>query len=581
VAYAVVYLRNPTSRPIEAVLELASDDSILVKLDDCELFRRSVARWFGDPGTVQDAVAVEIAPGPHRLLVKAFNGGGDFGFRLRFRDRATGSVLTDASETALEAGLDPAALGLAALPPVGLALSRQLDPPVVIGLDRICAVAITAQSTFAELDGGLRVLLREELPAGVRLVAGSARPPPTTVAGRTLSWDLQVRDALRGLRYEIAFEREVTASILGSFEVESDPRCAQAVGGTEQVSARRLDGVHLGDLVGGGDGTGTKPPEIVGINIDTGKFETTHLRGEVARGQDPAQKNLLAPVTESPWVDSVFFLYAWQVNSFGAQFVFGPDVAEGISWDRILSNRTHNERFQTREMHLQGRDLATAVGVHASAGVTFDLHAIRERHGPQSARFFSVLAGMEDVTVCGASMRCAVPQDCGRSTLFIIYSNETEVLSQHTWIRRFQSGEAEEYEAAVPARARFLTLATGRDDATLDCAHGVFGEPRLLPLPVAAFIRGDADASGAVNLSDGIYILNFLFRSGPEPPCGDAADTDNDGSLGISDAIYLFNHLFLGAPPPPAPGLSCGPDPEGLSDGLTCNSYEPCARKGP
>jgi len=69
------------------------------------------------------------------------------------------------------------------------------------------------------------------------------------------------------------------------------------------------------------------------------------------------------------------------------------------------------------------------------------------------------------------------------------------------------------------------------------------------------FKRGDSDGSCTVNITDGVFILDYLFQGGPEPTCMDAADTDDTGSVEITDPVYLLNHLFLGGPAPPPPGI--------------------------
>ena len=89
------------------------------------------------------------------------------------------------------------------------------------------------------------------------------------------------------------------------------------------------------------------------------------------------------------------------------------------------------------------------------------------------------------------------------------------------------------------------------------------------------FRRGDADAVGAINLTDGVFLLNFLFLGGPPPPCDDAADANDDGVLNITTGVFVFNWLFLGGPQPTAPGpTACGPDPS--ADELDCASYDNC-----
>jgi hypothetical protein len=85
------------------------------------------------------------------------------------------------------------------------------------------------------------------------------------------------------------------------------------------------------------------------------------------------------------------------------------------------------------------------------------------------------------------------------------------------------------------------------------------------------FRRGDSNASGDLNITDGVFVLNYLFLGGPEPPCQDAADSDDNGQLNITDGVRILNYLFLGGPAPPAPGPdSCGPDPTSDDDLPTC-----------
>jgi len=94
--------------------------------------------------------------------------------------------------------------------------------------------------------------------------------------------------------------------------------------------------------------------------------------------------------------------------------------------------------------------------------------------------------------------------------------------------------------------------------------------------------RGDADASGVVNVADASFITNYLFLGGAAPSCLDAADTDDDGQVIVTDAVYLLNFLFgtcatPPCPPPPFPGpMSCGTDSPTWEDRLTCVEYLPC-----
>ena len=94
--------------------------------------------------------------------------------------------------------------------------------------------------------------------------------------------------------------------------------------------------------------------------------------------------------------------------------------------------------------------------------------------------------------------------------------------------------------------------------------------------PATGFRRGDADDSGVVNLTDGIFILSWLFRGGGSPTCQDSSDADDNGAINLTDAIFLLVHLFRTGPAPPAPGMqSCGAD--GTSDDTLADcDYNSC-----
>jgi hypothetical protein len=103
-------------------------------------------------------------------------------------------------------------------------------------------------------------------------------------------------------------------------------------------------------------------------------------------------------------------------------------------------------------------------------------------------------------------------------------------------------------------------------------------------LPPADFTRGDSTADGAVDISDAVCALLYLFAAGEtpcrHPGCLDALDANDDGTLDITDPIYLLGYLFLGGtpPPPPVPG-ACGPDPTpdpgAPGEDLGCD-FHPC-----
>ncbi len=68
-----------------------------------------------------------------------------------------------------------------------------------------------------------------------------------------------------------------------------------------------------------------------------------------------------------------------------------------------------------------------------------------------------------------------------------------------------------------------------------------------------AYICGDADGGGSVNVGDAVYIINYIFKGGPAPDPPEAGDADCNGTINVSDAAYLVNFIFKGGPPPCCP----------------------------
>jgi hypothetical protein len=63
-------------------------------------------------------------------------------------------------------------------------------------------------------------------------------------------------------------------------------------------------------------------------------------------------------------------------------------------------------------------------------------------------------------------------------------------------------------------------------------------------------VWGDANGDGFINLSDAIYLLNYLFKSDSPPDPLEAGDANCDENVNLSDAIYLLNYLFKNGPAP-------------------------------
>jgi len=118
------------------------------------------------------------------------------------------------------------------------------------------------------------------------------------------------------------------------------------------------------------------------------------------------------------------------------------------------------------------------------------------------------------------------------------------------------------------------SLAGGIDavDGAGDECHQALRVRKLREPAGDHFRRGDSNASGDLNITDSVFILNWLFLGGPDPPCLDAADIDDSGDIDISDGVWMLNCLFLWLGP--CPPHTCGPDP--TPDFLPTCTYKSC-----
>jgi len=70
---------------------------------------------------------------------------------------------------------------------------------------------------------------------------------------------------------------------------------------------------------------------------------------------------------------------------------------------------------------------------------------------------------------------------------------------------------------------------------------------------VNGYIVGDVDGSGAIDVADLTYLVNYLFIGGPAPVPEESGNLDCNGEIDVADLTFLVAYLFLGGPEPVCP----------------------------
>jgi hypothetical protein len=216
--------------------------------------------------------------------------------------------------------------------------------------------------------------------------------------------------------------------------------------------------IDLGDVATGGDGTGSAPPANTGIDERTGDFTTDYFDGPVSMGDAVDDGRNPSPASDSAYIDSVFFIEpglpgtgaaSQVITQSGVRFdSFRSTDGNGTGWNYILKNR--NGGVSTPGIQVGGIAIPTgsAVGIHASMGITFDLNAIRARHGADRVGCFESFWGMDNC-------------DAGDVNLYAILSSDAGVIAGGS--RSFH---------ALPGAGGMGPDGDSRDGPVLDAGHG-------------------------------------------------------------------------------------------------------------
>lgn len=61
---------------------------------------------------------------------------------------------------------------------------------------------------------------------------------------------------------------------------------------------------------------------------------------------------------------------------------------------------------------------------------------------------------------------------------------------------------------------------------------------------IPAYLCGDADSNGALNVLDIVYLINDIYKDGPSPDPLESGDVNSDGDLNILDITLIINSIY-------------------------------------
>ncbi len=153
-----------------------------------------------------------------------------------------------------------------------------------------------------------------------------------------------------------------------------------------------------------------------------------------------------------------------------------------------------------------------------------------------------------------------------------VYGDSVWIVNIDTLNQRILLGLIPVYDSPVPPnQGLFITLCFTLNDITglvqIDSTfiaplnHVLFTTtepqgyyPQYVPgeFPVLKFLPGDVSFDGElVDVSDIVYLINYIYREGPLPPHPISADVNGpDRIIDIQDVVYLINYLYRHGPIP-------------------------------
>jgi hypothetical protein len=112
------------------------------------------------------------------------------------------------------------------------------------------------------------------------------------------------------------------------------------------------------------------------------------------------------------------------------------------------------------------------------------------------------------------------------------------------WVIRYNgTGNGEDRANAIAVDGSDNVYVTG------ESWNGTFYD--YVTIKYVQFLCGDVNRNGIVDLGDLVYLISYLYKSGPPPvPILHAGDANCDENVNLGDIVYLITYLYKDGPAP-------------------------------
>jgi hypothetical protein len=590
--YMQCYVTNP-GPDREVRIGVDSDDAVQVILNEEEVWINSIARAAGACEFDDKSPDGSTFPGPiillsgeNKLILKVFEGGGDFNAQFRFEDPETFEPITDLAISKF---------------PTGLCLT----PPLIATRDVAAAETVAIQhATYPRWRSGQTYDVSLAI-SSIRAAGGGCAAPATvtieetvpdgwtpsapstggTIAGTKVSWTLTGGQIAAGtLTYKASAAGEPgQANFRGKVREAVSPVTSVVIGESILQNPSAFT-----------DRCFIKSWLVLGPYAQPGAFGASPGVGQIQRDHlcDGADINEID--VEPRAGDTVNTEYGGCARSTGLRTGATTPINPGgvptwFAWQDADDTVSFNDYYGANLDQLMAyavsyidvaADMVVDIGIDSDDSIQVLIDG-NEVFVNNLARAMGGANTVVDV-VSSATVASLNPLTAGVHKVMVKVFEGT---ADHGFRLRFQDPSTAEgicegisvcldpTGGGCPStQPEICTGGVDEDgDGDTDCADSdCASAPACLG---TRFVRGDSDVNGTVNITDAVRILNVLFLGLGAIDCLDAADSDDNGTVNITDAVRILNVLFLGLGVIPPPG-ECGLDP--TEDEVECASHPPC-----